>query len=309
MLQTHTNRSGWGKQNKTKLKKRFPKRGVEIRGLHTPFERSLDPSLSFSAAPRMQPGSSRAESREAPAAPGAGSALRIRGCQRALEADVGGVGLWCLSEDGAVSEPLAAGGHQSVRGWGSGRERRTSAQRSLGPRAPAPTVPAAAETTAVATRDWASKASWCSRKEGGAVARTSRPWAGRAGRARESEWVCVCVCVCGCWPPPPQLPTVDLKQTHQSKVENSAPPAPPYIDSTRCQRRVRKVLPFLSERMCQPGVRSAGDKFRCKCVGREGALWTEGTWNFVHPSKNLGGETARKASGHRSGIQGWVTWK
>lgn len=93
MLQTHTNRSGWGKQNKTKLKKRFPKRGVEIRGLHTPFERSLDPSLSFSAAPRMQPGSSGAESREAPAAPGAGSALRIRGCQRALEADVGGVGL------------------------------------------------------------------------------------------------------------------------------------------------------------------------------------------------------------------------
>lgn len=91
----------------------------------------LPPSFlrgSWEAARQLRGGERGAGSGEAAAeAPGAGSALRVRGCQRAREPDVGGVGLGCLGEDGAVSEPLAAGGHQSIRGWGRGRGRKTGA--------------------------------------------------------------------------------------------------------------------------------------------------------------------------------------
>lgn len=142
------------------------------------FQRSLALYPPFSVAPGKQPGSTRAESREAAAAaPGAGSTLRVRGCQHARETDVGGVGLRCLSEDGAVSEPLAAGGHQSIWGWGRGRERK------------APSGAPGRERQQCQQRrrrrqrrrQWqpgterVRQASWCSRKEGGAVARTSRP--------------------------------------------------------------------------------------------------------------------------------------
>ena len=108
--------------------------------------------------------------------------------------------------------------------------------------------------------------------------------------------VCVCVCVrararvyvCSSCSPPPHLPTLDLKQTNQSKVENSASPlAPPYIDPTLCQRLRRKVVPSLSERMCQLGVSSAGDKFRCKCEGKGGSLVDRGTWNFFSISRKI----------------------
>lgn len=73
---THTNKT-------LSERKGFPRRGKSVVFTSPCNPRWLLP-LPFSAASGKQPGSSGAESGEATAeAPGAGSALRVRGCQRA----------------------------------------------------------------------------------------------------------------------------------------------------------------------------------------------------------------------------------